>query len=241
MELQVLEVTKTGLRTCLACGEILPKRARRYCSKGCKEQIIWVLGLSQGLLKTFNVRYATFSFTEDWVILDLLPYWSVYVSRFCMRRTPGLKPALDLKRLILCSGEEWYGLLKTRHSKTSASLKMIHQNHRKDIDPASLIPKVVQRPKLSKREKEYLKLLDLGEEELFSDLLTQKIKTSYRKRAKLFHPDTGGDEELFKLLNEAHKHMLHWSLNPRYSFKRSLLDCWSYDSLTNRWSPPQGG
>ncbi|MFN3534456.1 MAG: hypothetical protein ACK4WB_03605 [Desulfatiglandales bacterium] len=236
--LNVTKERKINQRTCLACGDLLPKRKRKYCSSSCRDQIMWVLGLSKGLLKTFNIRFATFSFTDTDVILDMLPCWSEFVSRFSLNRTPGHKPAHDLKRLVLACGEKWYSLLKERHSKSSASLRLITQNHRKDIDPNILIPKLQTRPKLTREEREYLKLLRLREEELFSDLISQKIRSSYRRMAKLLHPDVGGSEELFKLLNEAHTHMLRWSTRPRYTVKRSISEFWSYDNLTNRWTPP---
>jgi len=48
----------------------------------------------------------------------------------------------------------------------------------------------------------------------------------------------GGDEEIFKKLNDAHEQMLSWAENPQYTSKRALQDCWSYDSAASRWSPP---
>lgn len=236
--LALIKESRSQRGLCLACGQVLPKRARKYCSISCKDQIVWVLGLSKGLLKAFNVRFAAFYFTDQDVILDLLPSWSEYISRFSITRTPGQKPAYDLKRLILSSGEEWYHLLKNRHSKSSASLRLITRNHRKDLDPKTLVPKVLTRPKLTKKEKQYLNILSISEEELFSDLVTQKIRSSFRKMAKVFHPDVGGDEELFKLLNEAHFHMLNWSMRPKYCLRKLPCEFWSYDSLTNKWSPP---
>ena len=67
---------------------------------------------------------------------------------------------------------------------------------------------------------------------------TFKINSAYRKMAKVHHPDMGGDEENFKKLNDAHKQMLLWAENPLFTSRKALHNCWSYDSATNRWSPP---
>jgi len=54
----------------------------------------------------------------------------------------------------------------------------------------------------------------------------------------VYHPDLGGDAEKFKKLNAAHQQMLLWAENPHFTLRKALLDCWSYDGATNRWSPP---
>jgi hypothetical protein len=56
--------------------------------------------------------------------------------------------------------------------------------------------------------------------------------------AKIYHPDVGGDAEKFKKLNEAHVQMVSWAEHPQFTAKKALLDCWSYDGLTNKWAPP---
>jgi hypothetical protein len=48
----------------------------------------------------------------------------------------------------------------------------------------------------------------------------------------------GGDDEKFKKLNAAHQQMLLWAENPHFTLRKALLDCWSYDGATNKWSPP---
>ena len=92
--------------------------------------------------------------------------------------------------------------------------------------------------RLSKIEKNCLKILQLDRKDLASDGHIKKIKSAYKKMAKLYHPDIGGDEERFKQLNEAHKQMILWAENPQYASRKALPDCWSYDGSTNRWSPP---
>ena len=127
-------------RICIACGTEDMGRGRRYCSRECRIHINWVLSLSKGLLKTFNARYAAFSFTKELVILDVLPAWSKGISRFVYMRSPRKKPAEDLKNLILESASEWYELQDNKLSRGYATLNILEKNHRKDIDPGSLKP-----------------------------------------------------------------------------------------------------
>ncbi len=223
---------------CLSCGTTDMKPGRRYCSTECRQQITWVLSLAKGLLRTFNARYAAFSFTADYVVLDVLPVWTNGISRFIGRRTPGQKPAKDLKDLILESGEEWYGLLDRKHSKSLASLRLLKENHSPHLDPECIRPARKNRPRLSRLESECLRILKVEREVLSSGSCTSVIKTAYKRLAKRHHPDMGGDAETFKRLNEAHQQMLMWAENPQYTCRKALLDSWSYDGSTNRWAPP---
>ena len=214
------------------------KSGRRYCSLECRDQMLWVLSLSKGLLISFNARYAAFSFDHNFVVLDVLPVWSQDISRFLCRRAGGKKPAEDLKNLILQSGNEWYRLVHNRTSKSYASLVLLKKNHKKDINPKSIRPDKKVKPRLSRFERECLKLLELQIEELFSESNVAKIRSAYKRLAKVYHPDLGGDAEKFKKLNAAHQQMLLWAENPHFTLRKALLDCWSYDGATNRWSPP---
>jgi len=223
---------------CLSCGTENIKRGRRYCSKECRQQILWVLSLSKGLLRTFNARYAAFSFTEEHVILDVLPVWTKGISRFIYKRTNGRKPAEDLKHLILESGEQWYELVGNKNSKSYASLMLLLKNHREEIDPTTIMPNEKTSLRLSQKHKSYLKILDLDKEDLAADDPHHRIRSAYKKMAKIYHPDKGGDAEKFKILNEAHQQMLIWAENPQYTCRRALEGCWSYDGATNKWSPP---
>ena len=80
--------------------------------------------------------------------------------------------------------------------------------------------------------------LKLKMEELFSEGHVAKIKTAYKRMAKIHHPDMGGDAEKFKKLSEAHQQMLTWAENPQFTSRKVLNDCWSYDGSSNKWSPP---
>jgi hypothetical protein len=225
-------------RRCLSCGTQEMGPGRRYCSKECRQQMVWVLSLSTGLLRVFNARYAAFSFDSGLIVLDVLPVWSKEISRFTSKRTNGKRPADDLKSLVLRSGGEWYGLIHSRNSKSYASLCILKKNHDSTITPESIKPNRRVRPRLSKREREYMKLLQLTAEELLSEGHAARIKSSYRKLAKLYHPDVGGDAKKFREINEAQQRMLIWAQCPQFTLRKALPDCWSYDGATNRWSPP---
>lgn len=229
-------VNKTG--RCLSCGEpgITPRR--RYCSNECRQQMLWVLSLSIGLLKIFNTRYASVSFDKHHVILDILPVWSKNISRFMRKRTPGKKPAEDLKLLILQYGREWYHIIDNNNSKSYASLFLLKKNSNGNITAGAIKPSNRLRPRFSRHEKDSAKLLQLGLEELITKEHTAKIRAAYKKLAKIHHPDMGGDAEKFKRLNEAHQQMLLWARNPHFTSRKALIACWSYDSSTNRWVPP---
>jgi len=186
----------------------------------------------------FNARYAAFFFSDHYVVLDVLPVWSKNVSRFFNKRTQGKKPAEDLKHLILESGERWHQLISERNSRSYATLFLLSKNHRGEIAPESIKPDESLKPRLSRKERESLRLLQIKAEELFAQGSQSKIKTAYKKLAKIYHPDMGGDAEKFRRLNDAHLQMLLWAANPQFTLKKALSDCWSFDGATNKWSPP---
>ncbi len=229
---------KTKTLKCVSCGIELQKPKRRYCSDKCHQKINWVLALSKGLLAAFSTRYAAFSFTDRYVMLDVLPTWSNIISRFIYIRTPGEKPAEDLKNLVLQSGREWHALIDNKKSKSYASLCLLDKNHNKEIDPNSIKPDRKIKPRFTSQETSCFKILQLNQETLCVKKHTSAINTAYRKLAKIHHPDVGGNAEKFKELNEAHKKMLVWAENPLFSEKKALQNCWSYSAYTNRWTPP---
>lgn len=223
---------------CLSCGTSHIKPGRRYCNKACRQQINWVLSLSKGLLRAFNARYAAFSFTGSHVILDVLPVWSQEISRFTGKRHPTRKPAEDLKLLILRWGSEWHQLVGNHTSRSHASLFLLERNHHKGLDPETIKPRRQAHPRLSKEERECLKILRLSREDLTGEQSAARVKSAYKKMAKVCHPDMGGDAKRFRQLHEAHRQMLLWAENPRFTVRKALSNCWSYDGTTNRWTPP---
>jgi hypothetical protein len=225
-------------RRCLACGTYSIAPRRRYCSPECRKHLNWVLSLSKGLLRVFNARYAAFSFSDSYIILDVLPIWSRNISRFSQKRTSGKTPAEDLKNLVLEAGVDWYNIIENRNSKSYASLSLLQKNNNKTLDSDAIKPDPRIRPRLSSHERDCMKFLQLQLDALRPEENVSKIKTSYKKLAKIYHPDVGGDEEKFKKLSDAHEQMLLWAEQPQFTARKALVDCWSYDGSTSRWSPP---
>lgn len=225
-------------RKCLACGRPGLNARRRYCSIDCRKQIMWVLSLSKGLLNIFSARYASFTFNKEHVILDILPAWSDEISRFKHKRTRGKKPAYDLKKLILDSGTEWYAIIDNNNSRSYASLSLLRKNCIRNIPSKSIKPDNLIKPRFTKTEKESIKCLKLKFEELMTGEKTHKIKSAYKKLARIHHPDAGGSAEEFRKVKEAHEQMLTWAQNPQFTSRKALIDCWSYDSSTRKWVPP---
>jgi hypothetical protein len=233
---KIQKSSRTG--RCLSCGGECENLRRRYCSRECRKQMLWVLSLSRGLLSIFNARYASFSFNNVRVILDILPVWSKDISRFERKRMPGKKPAEDLKDLILQSGSDWHRMIRNNNSRSYASLYLLNKNSDKKLPSKALKPDSNVKPRFSKQEKESIKLLNMEPDDLIIGGYISRIKSAYKKMAKVHHPDMGGDAEKFKRLNEAHQQMVNWAENPQFTSKKALIDCWSFDSSTNRWTPP---
>ncbi len=140
--------------------------------------------------------------------------------------------------MVLEFGREWHEMVKNNHSMSYASLHLVNQNHQKSIALERIKPNKNCRPRLSKDETGCLKILELKRDDLSNDGSKATIKTAYKKMAKVYHPDAGGNEDQFKKLNDAHVQMLSWAENPQYTSRRALQDCWSYDGFNSRWSPP---
>jgi len=227
-----------SIKGCLACGTSDIKPGRRYCSKQCRQKLIWSLSLSKGLLQTLNTRYAVFSFTENFVALDVMPAWSNRISRFIYKRKPGYAPAHTLKELTLEAGKEWYKKRSRRISRSFASQSILEENVEYSINPESIKPNAHRIPKLSADQKKGLKHLNIHMKTLMFGDYVREIKKAYRGMAKVYHPDKGGDGDRFKEINRAHELMQQWVENPKFQLNNKLSGCWSYNGYTNRWSPP---
>jgi len=226
------------VRRCLACGTEDIKPGRRYCSRQCRQKLMWVLSLSKGLLQTLNTRYATFSFTEHCVALDVMPTWSNGISRFVYERKSGYPPANALKELVLEAGKEWYEKRSRRISRSFASQSILQEKVEQSINPDSIMPNTNRIPRLSADQKKALRHLNINMDNLVFGDYVREIRKAYRGMAKVYHPDKGGDGERFKEINRAHELMIQWTGDPKFQSNSALPGCWSYNGYRNRWSPP---
>ncbi len=68
--------------------------------------------------------------------------------------------------------------------------------------------------------------------------LKKIIKDSYRRQAKIHHPDLGGFAVAFRKINKAYRELLQWADNPRFSKRKGFTDKWFYDGENDKWVQP---
>ncbi len=224
---------------CLACGQTpIPKRRRRYCSDKCKKRLDFALYIATGLVQTLRARYAAFSYTEDSLILDILPVGANVISRFVWERSKHKKVADDLLDMIEQAGCEWYEREEETGSRWWASQHLLDKASRRDIPVSTIVPVSKRRPQLNDKEKNALKVLELTKDQILSKTCVQYVKSAYRRKAKVYHPDKGDTSNKFIEINEAHAELLNWAENPVFYSRTALPNSWCYDASRKRWVPP---
>ncbi|MCD6138157.1 MAG: DnaJ domain-containing protein [Deltaproteobacteria bacterium] len=224
---------------CLSCGLVpVPKGRRRYCSDRCKRRLDFALYIATGLVRTLRANYAAFSYTEDILILDILPAGSDVISRFMRGRNKHRKVSDDLLDMIEEAGREWYKKEKETGSKWQASNHLLNKRSRKDISLSAVVPVAERAPRLNHKEKKALKILELTREQILRKDGLRYIKSAYRRKAMLHHPDRGDKSNKFIQINNAHASLLSWAQNPRFYSRRALPNSWCYDASRRRWAPP---
>ena len=111
-------------------------------------------------------------------------------------------------------------MVNNNHSMSYASLHLVNRNHHKAIGLEAIKPSRNSSPRLSREEARHLKILKLKRSDLSDETTKAKIRTAYKKMAKVCHPDAGGDDDQFKKLNTAHEQMLLWAENPQYTSEK---------------------
>ena len=229
-------------RPCLSCGKKeLPKARRRYCSDKCKKRLEFALYIATGLVQTLRARYAAFSYTEDTLILDILPVAPNVISRFVWKRSEDKRVADDLLDMIEQAGRDWYEREEETGSRWWASQHLLDRTSRRDICVSTIVPVSKKTPRLNHKQKNALKLLELTRDQIVSKDKIRWIKSAYRSKAKLHHPDKGDTSNKFIEINEAHAELLHWAESPMYRSRKALPNSWCYDASRKRWVPPARG
>lgn len=224
-------------KRCLSCGSTENMGTRKYCSVACRKKLRHQLNVRTGLLKALNTRYATFYFTEELLIMDVLPLGSGKIYSFLFTRSWNRKPAEDFSQLCNILGNTWWGEMRRTNRGYLASRHVLNQAAPQDSPAESILPEVMKIPVVKGSEKS-LVYLKLDREALHSKKLKQVIKSAYRRQARIVHPDMGGDEDAFRKIYQAYEDLMAWAEEPSFLKRSGFPDKWFYDGNKNRWVQP---
>jgi hypothetical protein len=232
-----ISADKKAQRKCLSCGTSKGISGKRYCSIECRQKLRYQLNVRSGLLNALNTRYATFYFTEDVLIMDVLLFDSATLYSFIFPRTPGRKPVEDFSELSNILGNAWWDEMRRTNRKYLASNHVLQKALQQDQKSKSIKPVEIKIPSI-KGKGNALLALQLGREDLHSSKLQKIIKAAYRRQAKKHHPDLGGSEAAFRSIHEAYKDLIKWAESPSFSRRNGFPDKWFYDGIKNKWVQP---
>jgi hypothetical protein len=222
-------------RRCLSCGTTENMQRRRYCSIECRQKLRHNLNIRTGLLQALQIRYATFYFTENLVVLDMLPYNATELVSFIFPRANGKKPVDAFCRMFNLLGNAWWQEVNRTKKRYVATRIILGKAKPIDGDVNSVRPLEVREPARMARSMTTLKL---RRTDLNSPQLEQIIKRAFRRQAKKHHPDQGGDAMLFRRLHAAYEQLIRWSQHPSFTTRRGFPDKWFYEGGLDRWTQP---
>jgi hypothetical protein len=218
---------------CLSCGITENVGRRRYCSRECRLELVRGLEVLKSLLRALRTRYATFSFTESSLILDLLTCNSPRVYTFTYQRTNGHKPVRDLRIMTDTLGTLWWESERRTGKRYRASQSLLEQATRNDGALDSVIPLEINSPLGIGK---FLKCLKLTGRDVRSSKAREKAKSAYRRAALKHHPDRGGESGSFRKASHAYQEILKWIDAPLLRSRRGLPGKWCFDG--KRWITP---
>ncbi len=231
----VPSVNARSVRRCLACGDVLPPRNRRYCALTCQQYLLASLNRRTGLLQTLNTRYATFYFTDFAIMMDLLLYNSDQIFSYMLPRSPGKKPVEDFCELSNSLGTLWWNERERTKKRYVASEHVLQRARKSDAPAGVVMPVSFCLPSVRSGN---LVTLELKAEDLAPANLELRIKSAYRRQVKKHHPDMGGSPELFLKIQEAYEALNDWAKRPSFIQRRGFPDKWLYQGAYNRWIKP---
>ena len=188
-----------------------------------------------GLPRALNIRFATFYFTDELIMLDVMAYGAVDILSFMYPRSTRKKPVDDFCRMADVLGNAWWAERRRTNRKYLASRLVLKQAQRNEPDGDTVKPLEIKIPNV--RDKALIQL-KLGKSVLDSPELYRVIKTAYRRQALRHHPDRGGNADAFRRIHEAYEELLNWAENPSFVRRRGFPDKWFYDGIANRWVQP---
>jgi hypothetical protein len=225
----------TSFRRCLACGDPLPPRHRRYCAMSCQQYLLASLNRRTGLLQALSTRYATFYFTEFMIIMDLMTYGTEQIYSYMLPRSVGRKPVEDFCELSNILGSLWWREKNRTKKRYLASQHVLDKATKPGVSKESVVPVALTVPTIRAGS---LISLELRSEDLNPDNLEQRIKSAYRRQAKKHHPDIGGHPQTFIKIQEAYEKLIHWAKHPTYTRRAGFPDKWLYQGEYGRWIKP---
>lgn len=220
---------------CLSCGTSKHMGKRRYCSVKCRQNLRQKLNMKSGLFQALNTRFATFYFSEQRIILDIVPYGLKKIFRYAAERTDGHVPAYDFNKLTNHLGEEWWKISQKTNKKYLACQHVLRMAAVFPLDDGHLRPRLIRIPTV---KMESLQYLGIKKADLYSRELRTIIKSAYRTQVKVHHPDVGGRSANFRKIHDAYKDLLRWAENPVFVRRRGFPDKWYYSGETKRWVQP---
>jgi len=220
---------------CLSCGTTEKMGKRRYCSVECRQRLHHQLNVRTGLLRALNTRYATFYFNDWLLIMDVLPSDSSQIFSFMFPRSRNGKPAEDFSRMANELGNAWWGEARRTQRRYLASRHLLGQADHNHTRLDAIKPLEIKKPALIGKSVIHLQL---SRSQLDDPQLIQIIKQAYRRQAKKYHPDQGGNPSMFRKIHEAYQQLVAWAENPTFVKRRGFPDKWFYDGYQNRWLQP---
>ncbi|KAF0157541.1 MAG: DnaJ domain-containing protein [Syntrophaceae bacterium] len=188
-----------------------------------------------GLLEAIHARFATFYFTDDLIVMDVVVHDVRDVFRFSAVRKKGCRPADDFGKMANRLGEAWWDEENRTKRKYMASRKLLDLAERLAISEGLARPRLIR---VATVKPESLQYLGMSKAELGSRELTRLIKIAYRRQVKVHHPDAGGEASTFRKLHDAYQDLLRWADNPTFTRRRGFPDKWYYDGASQKWVQP---
>ena len=228
----------SALRVCDCCGRLLEKNKRKYCSKNCKEGFVFKLKWFNNLLRALNAKYATFSFTETFLVLNVLPSNSSEVYSYFYDRLPGRKPAQDMGNMVFELGEIWWVQKEKTKSEKHASNHILDRGQTQVLSVDLIRPRQIKQLGGMGKQMTFLKI---GKEELLNlsrEQVQERLKAAYRRQALKYHPDMGGSEEMFRKINKAYLDIKEWLKTPSFNIRKGVPGYWCYIAGKSNWIAP---
>jgi len=230
---KTISALRKVIKQCPSCGTSDILARRRYCSQECRHQLFRRLHILSGLLRALGTQYATFSFTESSLILDIKPQGSKKVYRFMYHRLHKQKPSKALCHFTDELGNVWWDKKNRTGKRYQASQQVLNMAIKDTICPDAVIPFEVKSPI---RVKKFLASLRLTHKDLQSDHAYQIVKSAYRKQALNHHPDRGGNSATFRKINSDYHEVINWLKSPVLQIRKGIPDKWYFDG--KKWKTP---